>query len=201
MLQAAIDLQGESITAWLNGAERSGPRGRKGMANWFSPAPYGIYACSDGHVMISMSTPAQIGGALDLPQFAEFTTKDGFDRRGEVSEAVTAAMAGMSLAEALPKLEAAGVWHEVVRDYDALRENPQLAHLGGLIDAETHAGSPMTILASPIRLDGAAAEMRLPPQALGAQTREVLSEAGFTDTEIDALLASGAMVQTDRMRG
>ncbi len=199
MLQAAIDLQGESVTAWLNGAEHAGPRGQKGMANWFSPGPYGIYGCTDGHVMISMSTPSQIGKALDLPQIAGFSDKDGFDRRGEVSSAVAVAMARMALDEALPKLEVAGVWHEVVRDYDSLRGNPQLTHLGGLIDTQTRDGSPMTLVASPIRMDGAPGDVRLPPQALGAQTREVLAEAGYSETEIDALLEGGAVAQTDRM--
>ena len=87
MLQAAMDLQGESITAWMNGADRAGPRGEDGMANWFSPAPYGIYAAKDGHVMISMSTPPQLAGALELPALAELSADEGFSKRGEVSRA------------------------------------------------------------------------------------------------------------------
>ncbi|RJL01195.1 CaiB/BaiF CoA transferase family protein [Paracoccus siganidrum] len=201
MLQAALDLQGESITAWMNGADRAGPRGQAGMANWFSPAPYGIYAVQDGHVMISMSKPADLAQALDLPQLADFTEKDGFDRRAEISAMVAQGMAALTADQALERLAGAGVWHELVRDYDSLRDNPQVRHLGAFIDAQTQGGSPMTMLAHPIRYDGAPPPVRLTPQPLGGQTREVLAEAGFSAQEIDALIAGGAVAQTDKMRG
>ncbi|MEI4472883.1 CaiB/BaiF CoA transferase family protein [Frigidibacter sp. MR17.24] len=200
MLQAAMDLQGESITAWMNGAERSGPRGREGMANWFSPAPYGIYATTDGHVMISMSKPVDLAQALDLPEFAAFTEKDGFDRRGEVSAKVREGMARLSTDEAVAKLSAVGVWHEVVRDYDGLRDNPQVQHLKAFTELSTAQGSPMVMLSHPVRYDGETPAIRRAPPALGAQTREVLGEAGFSDTEIEALIASGAVVETNKMR-
>ncbi|EPX85648.1 CaiB/BaiF CoA transferase family protein [Salipiger mucosus] len=201
MLQAAMDLQGESITAWMNGAEHDGPRGSDGMANWFSPAPYGIYATTDGFVMISMSKPADLARALDLPEFLEFSEKDGFDRRSEVSRKVGEGMAALSTDQALEKLAAQGVWHEVVQDYDALPANPQVRHLQAFTEAKTQGGSPMVMLSHPVRYDGVAPEVRLTPQPLGGQTREVLAEAGFADDEIDTLLAAGTVVQTDRMRG
>ncbi|KFI33485.1 racemase [Haematobacter missouriensis] len=201
MLQAALDLQGESITAWMNGADRAGPRGQAGMANWFSPAPYGIYAVKDGHVMISMSTPADLARALGLPALAGFTEKDGFDRRGEISVIVAEGMAGLTAGEALDRLAAAGVWHELVRDYDSLRDNPQARHLGVFMDMQTQAGSAMTLLSHPIRYDGVLPAVRIVPQPLGGQTREVLAEAGFEDDEIESLLAAGAVAQTSRMRG
>ncbi|POF27812.1 DDE superfamily endonuclease [Roseibium marinum] len=52
-----------------------------------------IYATSDGHVMISMSTPPDLARALDLPEFLELTEKDGFDRRAEISSKVREGMA------------------------------------------------------------------------------------------------------------
>ena len=38
LLQAAIDLQSEPITAWLNGAPHAAPRGEGGVAGWYSAA-------------------------------------------------------------------------------------------------------------------------------------------------------------------
>ena len=201
MLQAALDLQGESITAWMNGADRAGPRGQAGMANWFSPAPYGIYAVKGGHVMISMCKPADLAVALDMPQLAEFSEKDGFDQRAQISGMVARGMAALPVDQALQRLADAGVWHELVRDYDSLRDNPQAQHLGVFIDAQTQAGSAMTMLSHPIRYDGALPPVRLTPQPLGGQTRDILTETGFGDDQIEALLASGAVAQTDRMRG
>ncbi|WP_245396501.1 CaiB/BaiF CoA transferase family protein [Jiella sonneratiae] len=72
MLQAALDLQAESITAWMNGAPHDSPRGRDGLAAWFSPAPYGIHAASDGHLIISMSTACALAEALEMPELADY---------------------------------------------------------------------------------------------------------------------------------
>ena len=201
MLQAAMDLQGESITAWMNGADRAGPRGSDGMSNWFSPAPYGIYATRDGHVMISMSKPADLARALDLPEFMEFTEKDGFDRRGEVSRRVAGGMARLDTVQAMERLAAAGIWHEQVVDYDGLRQNPQVAHLAAFTEAPTAQGTPMVMLAHPVRYDGQTPPVRRTPPALGQHSREILTEAGFGADQIDQLLASGVVVQSDRMRG
>ncbi|MBE9636844.1 CaiB/BaiF CoA transferase family protein [Salipiger mangrovisoli] len=200
MLQAAMDLQGESITAWMNGADRAGPRGGDGMANWFSPAPYGIYATSDGHVMISMSTPPQLAGALGLPALAELSADEGFSKRGAISRMVAAGMAALATDEAVAKLTEAGVWHAVVQDYDGLKVNPQVAHLEAFTEVPSDKGSPMVMLSHPVRYDGEAPAIRRAPPALGGQSREVLAEAGFSEAEIDALITSGAVVETDKMR-
>ena len=49
--------------------------------------------------------------------------------------------------QALERLTGAGIWHELVRDYDTLRDNPQVRHLGAFVDTQTQGGSPMTLLA------------------------------------------------------
>ena len=200
MLQAAMDLQGESITAWMNGAEKAGPRGQDGMANWFSPAPYGIYAAKDGHVMISMSTPPQLSGALNLPQLAELSADEGFSKRGEISRLVAAGMATLTTEEAVEKLTEAGVWHEVVRDYDGLLDNPQVDHLQAFTDMPGSQGSTFKMLSHPVRYDGEVPPIRTMPPALGEQTREVLAEAGVDAAEIDRLIEAGVVVQTNKMR-
>ena len=48
-------------------------------------------------------------------------------------------------------------------------------------------GEPLTLVNHPVLYDGEAAEVRLPPQQLGAQTGEVLKEIGVADAEIAAL--------------
>ncbi len=59
-----------------------------------------------------------------------------------------------------------------------------LMHTAGRGDT----GAPVTLVNHPVLYDGEAAEVRLAPQRLGAQSREVLSEIGFGDAEIAALV-------------
>ena len=85
LLQAAIDLQGKSITAWLNGAPRTSPRGSGGVASWFSAGGYGIHAVTDGFIAISMSPPATLGNALGIEALLDVPEAEAFSRREEIT--------------------------------------------------------------------------------------------------------------------
>ncbi|WP_159587138.1 CaiB/BaiF CoA transferase family protein [Chelativorans xinjiangense] len=193
LLQAAIDLQGEPITAWMNGAPHSSPRGPGGVAGWFSAGGYGIHATSDGHIAVSMATPADLGKALGVEALLPMSAGDGLSRREEVNRLVGEALAGQSTAEAAARLDAGGIWNAPVEDYDALPDNPQLRHLQVFRTVEGATGAPVTLVAHPVRYDGAAPDISRVPQPLGAQTREVFAEAGFSGEEITRLAAAGAI--------
>jgi crotonobetainyl-CoA:carnitine CoA-transferase CaiB-like acyl-CoA transferase len=49
------------------------------------------------------------------------------------------------------------------------------------------------MVAHPARYDGQAPEVRLVPQRLGAQTREVLGEIGYGAADIEAMVAGKAV--------
>ena len=194
LMQAAIDLQGESIAAWLNGAPRSSPRGRGGTAAWFSPGGYGIHKTADGHIAISMSKPSVLGAALDSPRLKEIPDKDGFSRSGEISRLVAESVRDFTTAEVSNKLEAAKIWNSAVMDYDSLLDNPQLAHLEAFQTVESATGAEVTFISHPVKYDGVAPGIRIVPQPLGAQSREILVDAGYNESEIEDLIGQCAVV-------
>ncbi|HEY0439416.1 MAG TPA: CoA transferase, partial [Xanthobacteraceae bacterium] len=53
LMQAALDLQSESLTAWLNAPARP-PQTHafRHVAAWYYAAPYGVYATRDGHLAL-----------------------------------------------------------------------------------------------------------------------------------------------------
>jgi crotonobetainyl-CoA:carnitine CoA-transferase CaiB-like acyl-CoA transferase len=72
------------------------------------------------------------------------------------------------------------------------REDPQLRARRAFVEVPDGAGGSVLGVACPVRLDRAQAPLRPAPR-LGADGDEVLREAGFTPSEIEALRATGAL--------
>ena len=82
----------------------------------------------------------------------------------------------------------------MVQDYHtALTIDPQVKHIGAVIEMNHPVAGPMTNLANPVNLHGTPAEMRRPPPVLGEHSEEVLKQNGFTAKEMDELLTSGVV--------
>jgi crotonobetainyl-CoA:carnitine CoA-transferase CaiB-like acyl-CoA transferase len=125
-----------------------------------------------------------------LQQFGE---ADSFSRREEITGIVAAHLKQKSTAEWLPALEAARIWHAPVQDYRDLETDPQLRHLRVFKTVEGAGGVPIRMVVHPARYDGQTPEVRLVPQRLGAQTREVLGEIGYGAADIEAMVAGKAV--------
>ncbi len=68
-----------------------------------------------------------------------------------------------------------------------------MRHNGCFVTIPGATGTPITLITHPIRYDGEAPEVRLPPQPLGAQTAEILKEMGYSETEIADLEKEGVI--------
>jgi crotonobetainyl-CoA:carnitine CoA-transferase CaiB-like acyl-CoA transferase len=193
LLSSAIDLQRESFVCYLNGEVPASVRQPEHIAGWYYPAPYGIYRTSDGELAISLTSMAVLSEALELPELVDVSDAEAFARREELAETIAAAIAGKTTAEWQAILDRARVWNAQVNDYDAVIADPQVRHNSDFITLEGAEGEPITLVGHPVRYDGSAPEIRLPPQRLGAQSAEILAELGYTGTEIERLAAAGAI--------
>jgi crotonobetainyl-CoA:carnitine CoA-transferase CaiB-like acyl-CoA transferase len=193
LMQAALDLQAESLTAWLNASKRPEVNAPRHVAGWYYPAPYGVYATRNGHIAISLSPLEAVAKAIELPKLAAFSNKDAWNRQDEISGVIAEKLATKNSEVWCTRLEAGRIWHAPVQDYDALLDDPQVKHMQALVTVhgggEAHA--PVTLVNHPVRYDGKPASIGLPPQPLGAQTKEVLKELGFGAAEIAALIEEG----------
>jgi crotonobetainyl-CoA:carnitine CoA-transferase CaiB-like acyl-CoA transferase len=200
LMQAALDLQAESLTAWLNAPKRpAAVNAPRHVAGWYYPAPYGVYATRDGHLAISLSPLAAVAKAVELPELAAFSDKDGWDRKNEISSLIAERLTAQNNEHWCTRLEAARIWHAPVQDYEGILNDPQVKHMQALVTVhgggKTHA--PVTLVNHPVRYDGKPASIDLPPQRLGAQTKEILAEIGISDSEIAALIEEGLVQAND----
>ena len=193
LLSAAIDLQAESFTTYFNGARPSTVRQPRYLASWYHPAPYGIYPTKDGHIAISMGSLKALGEALGEAEIAATSESDIFVRREEIAARVAACVARQATSALERTLTKHGVWNAPVNDYVAVEADPQVRHNGAFMTLPGATGAPITLVAHPNRYDGKAPDVRIPPQPLGAQTAEVLTELGYSETEIAGFARTGAI--------
>ncbi|MBL8698482.1 MAG: CoA transferase [Alphaproteobacteria bacterium] len=198
LMQAALDLQAESLVGWLNAPQKPATvQAPKHVAGWYYAAPYGVYATRDGHIALSLSPLALIAEALEDPRIAAFGESDTWDprRKEEIGDLIAAVLKTRDTAHWVARMEPRKIWHARVQGYADIVADPQVKHLDCLVTVpgggETSA--PVTLLNHPVRYDGKAAAVGLPPQELGAQTREVLSQLGYDAAEQQALAAEGVI--------
>src|ERR671930_403237 len=73
LMQAALDLQAESLVAWLNATPRpASVSAHRHVAGWYYPAPYGVYATRNGHIAVSLCPLQRLAEAIEEPQLASF---------------------------------------------------------------------------------------------------------------------------------
>ena len=194
LLSASLDMQFESLGCFLNGHRTGSPRGPGNIAAWFSAVPYGIYATADGHLALSMSSMDALAAAFELPAFAGVAESDAFARREELTPALREVLATRTTGAWIEHLsDHPGVWHAPVQDYEALLEDPQIAHNGSFVTVPGATGAPITTVSHPVTYDGERPGVRLVPQPLGAQSREILAEIGYGPDETDALAEAGVI--------
>jgi len=193
LLSAAIDLQLESFTCYLNGARPEDVRQPGPIAGWYYGAPYGIYATKDNFVAISLGSLEALNAALEIPAEERVPEAEAYTRRDDAARAIAKAVARRTTAEWVDIFRRAGIWHAPVRDYPEVVEDPQVRHNGSFQTVPGATGTPITLVSHPIRYDGRVPEVRLPPQPLGAQSAEILREIGYDRTAFEALVETGVI--------
>jgi crotonobetainyl-CoA:carnitine CoA-transferase CaiB-like acyl-CoA transferase len=193
LLSAAIDLQMETFTCYLNGERPEEVRQTSAIAGWVYGAPYGIYATRDGHIAISLGSLDTLGDALDIPAEQRIPDGDAYTRRDEAADVIAARVAELTTAECINRFEARGIWHAAVNDYPDVVADPQVTHNKSFQTVTGATGTPVTLVSHPVRYDGEVPEVRLPPQKLGAQSDEILRELGYDAAEVRGLHAKGAV--------
>lgn len=193
LLSAAIDLQMESFTCYLNGPTPDDVRQAGPIAGWIYGAPYGIYATKDGHIAISLAPLGVLADALGLPADRRVADADAYRSRDRAAAAIAENLATRTTAECLDILAKHEIWHARINDYSDVVVDPQVVHNKSFRVVEGATGSPITLVTHPVRYDGQVPEVRLPPQKLGAQSEEVLKELGYGADEIQRLCKNGVV--------
>ncbi len=153
--------------------------------------PYQAFATRDGHLMVAATNDRlfaalcgvlALAGAPEDPRFA--TNPARVENRVALRELLADRFATESTETWLERLSSAGVPAAPVQNVAAVVGHPQTEALA-MLEPELRA------LGHPLNVDGERVRNRTRAPALGDHTRELLLEASYSSTEVDALVASG----------
>ena len=167
---------------------------RSGMRHQYL-SPYGPFRTRDGVyvnvVVASDDDWRRFCGAVgrdDLLNDSRFATMGDRSRNREDLDAAVEVTLASDIAEVwLDRLSSAGLAHGRVRSIREVVEHPQLLERGAFVTGDSPVGR-LPLVRFPL---SKSPEVRVP--GLGEHTREVLSELGYADAEIDHLRLSGAV--------
>lgn len=151
-------------------------------------APYNVYLCSDGYVILAVGNDGQFRKLCDFagdPEFADderFATNESrLANRDAMNERLGKLMESRPCTVWIGGLAKLGVPCSPVNDIAGVFADPQVIHRGMKISVPhplSGSGS-VDLLANPIRFSGTGVEYRRHPPSLGEHTDEVLREFGI----------------------
>lgn len=165
-----------------------------------SAAPYNVFRCRDGYMILCCANNAQFRrlceilgrpGMADDPRFRELPKR--FENQDAVDAEVAALCRDRDKQEISLRLLRAGVPAGPILSMGEALSNPQLAAREFVMEDKAVG---YRNIGTPIRMGRTPGALRRVPPRFGEHNRKVLREAGFSADEIDALVAGRVVFET-----
>jgi len=182
MLRAALDLQLEVLTYYLNGGQMR--KSATSLASMVHPGPYGVYQTKDSYLVLSSSPLPALQAALQLPELAPIAKEQyNFQHREQIARLVEPVIRTRTTAEWLEYLVPRGVWAAPVLTYDEFFAHPVAQSADVTEEVEHPVAGHVRLLRFPLEFSSGRAGVRRLPPASGEHTDEILQELGYTQEE------------------
>jgi len=196
MLDAVISFATNSIAQFFRNGQTPSPYQRPAASQCF------VLPCADGKLIaVHLSTPPKFWEALlgvierpELgadPRFA--SSGQRIKNYDELSEELGRSFSKKPQAEWTVVLEHLDVPFAPVNDFAAVVDDPQVKHLGTVIEMDHPRMGRVKGINGAVHYDGQREVNRMAPPVLGEHNDEVLREAGFSADDLTRLRADGAL--------
>jgi len=197
LFEAGIQQMYWQAAIYFATGEAPGPTGSAHILS----APYQAFRAADGWLNIGGANQpnwervARVLGAPEWIEDARFRTNaDRMKNLDALVLLMNARLKDRKLEELIKALEAEGVPCGRINSIADMAADPQALARGMVVELDHPRAGRTRALGLPIKLSRTPGKVSRPAPVLGQHTREVLGEFGFSAAEIDALVASGAVV-------
>ncbi len=195
----------ESMTSFamiehLAGEAYTPPLGPPGSERHATPMRWPMES-KDGYICVLPSsdrhwqTVVKAAGRTELMDDPRFATRPARTKnRAVVADTLAEIVAEKTTAEWLAVLPGAGVPCMQINLLEDVVSDPHLADVDFFFETDIPGEGGVRLMQPPYRLSKTPAEIRTMPPRFGQHTADVLGELGYSDTQIEAMLAAGAAV-------
>jgi crotonobetainyl-CoA:carnitine CoA-transferase CaiB-like acyl-CoA transferase len=164
-------------------------------------APYQAFETADGWIVVGganqrawqrLVEALEAPDLADDPRFAE--NRDRMRNLDALVAALQPHFARRTSTDWLARLEAAGVPAGPVNDIAQVHADPQVLARDMVVEVEHQTLGPVKTLGLPVKFSRTPGGPRFGAPVYGQHSRELLEQHGFAGAEIEALIASGAVV-------
>ncbi len=177
LMESAVDMQFEGITAYLNGGRKLPVRAGYNNAHPYMGAPYGVYQTKDGYIALSKGSLKDLAEYLEIPRLAQFDEfEDTFNKRDEIKRIIGEKLLLDTTAHWLEILESAGYWCSDVYTWEKLLNTEGFQALKFLQELEFEDGRKICTSRCPVKVDGEAYYSSRRAPDLGEDTKKIIQE-------------------------
>ena len=200
LMEAALQQTYWQAAMYFATGESPGPTGSAHVLT----APYQAFATQDGWINIGGANQAnweRIAEVLGHPEWREdprFVSNSArMANLPALIQAMNEVLATRTKAEWTAAFDAAGVPAGPVHTIGEALEHPQTLARDMVVDLQHPQAGATKALGCPIHFSQTPTRLTRPAPMLGEHTREVLREHGYSDADIDALVADGVVESSD----
>jgi crotonobetainyl-CoA:carnitine CoA-transferase CaiB-like acyl-CoA transferase len=197
MLDAIVAMQIQEISVHTVGHI---PQTRLGEphAHPYIRAPYGVFKTQDSFIALSSPPLGLLAQVIDAPELAQIDEETGvWDRRDEIFGITQARLHLKTTSAWLAAFQAVDIWCGPVYGYADVAADPQIQHNGTFVEYEHPTEGRVRTPGFPIRFSQTPSSVRRGAPLVGEHTREILAEIGYDEARIEALFATGSVVQDE----
>jgi crotonobetainyl-CoA:carnitine CoA-transferase CaiB-like acyl-CoA transferase len=197
LLASSMSLLPDPAAIFLASGVRPTREGNRNPA--LTPAE--AFATKDGWINIVLLNPDQYARLCEVigdpelraPRFA--TNELRLANYADFRSRMDAALASATTAEWVERMEKGQIAAGPIYELDEVFEDPQVRHLGMVVELHQPGLGPTRMLGFPSRASATPAAIRRAAPRMGEHTDEVLRELGIAPEEIERLVAAGVVAR------